>query len=330
MSTRVGFIGVGLIATSHLENLAAMEGVEIAALCDLSEPALERAQQRFGGAAYREHRQMLDAEKLDAVYVCIPPFAHAGQELDVLVSGAALFVEKPVTLDLARGREVAREIERRGAVACCGYHWRYADTTRRVKELLPAESIAQVLGRWLGGIWMAPWWKVKELSGGQMVEQVTHLFDLSRYLVGDITEVTAFATGGNVHDVEGYTLDDASVANVRYATGAVGNFSQTCILERGLGSDLTLIGRNRAALFSTSALRVTDTDRTTEYPARDPALKLEDDAFIHAVRERDSSGLLSTYADALQTVTTTLAAEASLQQGGRLQKVGRWSFEAAL
>lgn len=329
MPTRIGFVGVGLIATSHLENLAAMDGVEIAALCDLSEPALEKARRRFGGAGYCDHRQMLDAQKLDAVYVCVPPFAHAGQELDVLASGAALFVEKPVTLDLEKGREIAAEIERRGAVACCGYHWRYADTTRRVREILPSAEIAQVLGRWLGGIWMAPWWKVKDKSGGQMVEQVTHLFDLSRYLVGGITEVTAFAVGGHVHDVEGYTLDDASVANVRFATGAVGNFSQTCILERGLGSDLTLIGRNRAALFSTSALRVTEPDRITEYPARDPALKLEDEAFIHAVRTHDSSGLLSTYADALQTVTTTLAAEASLRQGGRLQKVGRWSFEQA-
>ncbi len=328
MPTRIGFIGVGLIATSHLENLATMEGVEIAALCDVSEAALDKAAQRFGGATYSDHRQMLDAEKLDAVYVCIPPFAHAGQEMDVLASGAALFVEKPVTLDLEKGREIAREIERRGAVAC-GYHWRYADTTQRVRELLPSAEIAQILGRWLGGIWMAPWWKVKDLSGGQMVEQVTHLFDLSRYLVDDITAVTAFATGGHVSDVEGYTLDDASVANVRYATGAVGNFSQTCILDRGLGSDLTLIGRNRAALFSTSALRVTDKDRITEYPARDPALKLEDEAFIGAVRSGDSSGLLSTYADALQTVTTTLAAEASLREGGRLQKVGRWSFEAA-
>jgi predicted dehydrogenase len=329
MPTKVGFIGVGLIATSHLENLSAMDGVEIAALCDVSPAALEKAQQRFGGRTYSDHRQMLDDQKLDAVYVCIPPFAHSGQELDVLASGAALFVEKPVTLDLELGRKVAQEIERRGAVACCGYHWRYADTTRRVRELLPASEIAQVLGRWLGGIWMALWWKVKELSGGQIVEQVTHLFDLSRYLVGDITEVTAFAAGGHVHDVEGYTLDDASVANVRFATGAVGNFSQTCILDRGLGSDLTLIGRNRAALFSTSSLRVTEPDRITEYPARDPALKLEDEAFIRAVRAGDPSGLLSTYADALQTVTTTLAAEASLQQGGRLQKVGRWSFEAA-
>ena len=52
MSTRVGFIGVGLIATSHLENLAAMEGVEIAALCDLSELALENPSLRCWAAGW--------------------------------------------------------------------------------------------------------------------------------------------------------------------------------------------------------------------------------------------------------------------------------------
>ncbi|NPV10031.1 MAG: Gfo/Idh/MocA family oxidoreductase, partial [Anaerolineae bacterium] len=56
MPTRIGFIGVGLIATSHLENLAAMEGVEIVALCDLSPAALEKAQRRFGGQTYADHR----------------------------------------------------------------------------------------------------------------------------------------------------------------------------------------------------------------------------------------------------------------------------------
>lgn len=330
MATRIGFIGTGLIATSHLENLATMEGVEIAGLCDVSQANLEKAQKRFGGRAYRDHGDMLVTEKPDAVYVCIPPFAHAGQELDVLAAGAALFVEKPVTLDLEKGRRIAVEIERRHAVACCGYHWRYADGADRARETLKPEQIVQVLGRWLGGIWMAPWWKNKEQSGGQIVEQVTHLFDLSRYLAGEISEVTAYATSGQVRDVEGYTLDDASVVNVRYASGAVGNFAQTCILSRGLGADLTLIGRDLALQYTTNSLKVTRPESIAEYPARAQALSLEDQAFVAAVRSGDSSGLRSTYHDALQTVTATLAANASLAQSGRQQVVERWSFRAAV
>ena len=329
MAVRVGFIGTGLIATSHMENLAAMDGVHIAALCDVSLAAAQRAQGRFGGAIYADHREMLARERLDAVYVCIPPFAHSGQELDVLEAGAALFVEKPVTLDLELGRRIALEIERRQAVACCGYHWRYADTTQRLRELLDMEAVIQVLGRWLGGIWMAPWWKSKELSGGQLVEQVTHLFDLARYLVGEIDLVTAFATRGHVKDIEGCTLDDASVVNVRFAQGAVGNFAATCLLSRGLGAELKVIARDFAATCTTNQLRVVEPERTVEYPARAAALRLEDEAFIEAVRSGDCSKLLSPYGDALQTVAVTLAAEASLGQGGQLHRVGRWDFAPA-
>ena len=327
MTVRVGFIGTGLIATQHMENLASMDGVEIAALCDISASNLDDARQRFGGRAFSDHRQMLETESLDAVYVCIPPYAHSGQELDVLESRAALFVEKPVTLDLDMGRRIAETIEQCGAVACCGYHWRYAESTERARELIVQEEVVQVLGRWLGGIWMAPWWKDKLKSGGQIVEQVTHLFDLARYLAGEIELVSAFASRGHVNDIEGYSLDDASVVNVRFGTGAVGNFASTCVLRRGLGSELTIILRDLALQFTPTSLRVTEPECIREYPAQEAALYREDEAFISAVRTGDCSGLRSTYADALQTVTVTLAAEASLQEGGCLQRVGRWDFD---
>lgn len=314
--TRVGFIGTGIIATSHMRNLAQMDGVRIAALCDVSPENLARAQRTFGGNGYASHVEMLEREKLDCVYVCIPPFAHSGQELDVLERGIPLFVEKPVTLDLGLGRRIAAEIERRQVVSCCGYHWRYYDTVDRARDLVQEHRIGLVLGQWLGGIWKAPWWKVKELSGGQMVEQTTHMFDLARYLVGDVVSVSALGFRGLVDDVEGYTLDDASVVNLRFALGAVGNISSSCVLGRGGRSGLTLIGRNLIIEISPTSLRVGDREKVTEYTPTVPALEAEDQAWIEAVRTGDGSKLRSTYADALKTVAVTLTATRSLQQNG--------------
>ena len=314
---RVGFIGTGIIATSHMQNLAKMEGVRIAALCDISPANLAKAQKAFGGNTYTSHLEMLERERLDCVYVCIPPFAHAGQELDVLARGIALFVEKPVTLDLDLGRRIAEEVERRKVVSCCGYHWRYYDTVDRARELARANQIGLVLGRWLGGIWMAPWWKVKALSGGQMVEQTTHMFDLARYLVGDVLAVSALGYRGLVHDVEGYTLDDASTVNLRFASGAIGNITSTCVLGRGGGAGLSLVGRNLILEISPTSLRVGDAEKVTEYAPKVPALEAEDLAWIEAVRSGDGSTLRSTYADALKTAAVTLAATRSIEQGGK-------------
>jgi len=48
-----------------------------------------------------------------------------------------------------------------------------------------------------------------EQSGGQFVEQCTHLVDLSRYLIGEITEVSAYRTGGFMPEVPNFNVEDA-------------------------------------------------------------------------------------------------------------------------
>lgn len=57
---KVGFVGTGGIANSHLRNLAEMENVRIAALCDLDESRVNAAVETYGGQAYIDYRKMFD------------------------------------------------------------------------------------------------------------------------------------------------------------------------------------------------------------------------------------------------------------------------------
>ena len=94
MTCRIGFIGAGGIAGRHMANLAGFEDVAIVAIAD---PAAERAAEaasRCGARAYADHRAMLDAEKLDACYVCMPPFAHGAPEHDLHRPRSAVFRRK--------------------------------------------------------------------------------------------------------------------------------------------------------------------------------------------------------------------------------------------
>jgi len=67
---KVGFVGTGGIANSHLRNLAEMENVRIAALCDIDESRVNTAVETYGGQAYTDYRKMFDGVDLDAVYFC--------------------------------------------------------------------------------------------------------------------------------------------------------------------------------------------------------------------------------------------------------------------
>ena len=88
------------------------------------------------------------------------------------------------------------------------------------------------LGYWMGGMPGVPWWRVRAESGGQHVEQTTHIFDLCRYLVGsDVVAVHGFAGQGSMTDVPNYDVDDMSVVNLKFASGAVANITSACMLE---------------------------------------------------------------------------------------------------
>jgi myo-inositol 2-dehydrogenase/D-chiro-inositol 1-dehydrogenase len=321
MTINVGFLGTGIAASWHLENLVAMEGVKIAALCDTAEGKATSMAAQYGGQPYTSYEEMLNKENLDALYICLPPFAHAEQEIAAAERGIHLLVEKPVTLDPKQGRRVAAAIEQTGIISSSGYHWRYYNTVDRLQEILRERSIGMVLGRWLGGIWDAPWWKDRNKSGGQMVEQVSHFFDLLRYLLGEVQSVSGgLRHRGLINDVEGYNLDDVSTVNLRFESGVIGNVSATCMVQRGYSLQIDFLGRRLVLELTMGQLRIADGDEVTvvknqvssKMSSHFAAL---DRTFIEAVRREDGSAIRSTYADALRTLDLVLAVQRSIDTG---------------
>jgi predicted dehydrogenase len=231
MTTRIGFIGAGGIASRHIGNLLGFRDVLIVAASDPLRDRAEAAAARANAKAYDDHRAMLDSEELDAVYICTPPFAHGAPEFACIDRKLPFFVEKPIAADLETADEIARRVDRSGVVTGVGYHWRYLDITGRAQELLAANPARLVTGYWLDFTPPPLWWTKQVHSGGQMVEQTTHIFDLARVLVGEVDEVYAAAGRTERAAYPDCDIYEASTATLRFATGAVGSISSTCLLR---------------------------------------------------------------------------------------------------
>ena len=200
---KLGFIGTGGMAGAHMSNLKDnFEDVEFSAMCDISEDRAKQRADEFGGNAYTDYRVMYDKEDLDAVYICTPPFAHGEQERIACEKGIAMFIEKPIHSELEPAVIINEYVEQSGVVTSVGYHWRYGGNAQNAKAMLEAQpQILGALGYWMGGMPGTPWWRVRAESGGQHVEQTTHIFDLARFLVG--------SDGKTVHGVAGERQYDA-------------------------------------------------------------------------------------------------------------------------
>ena len=310
--TRIGFIGGGGIARRHLHVLNDFDDVELAAVADPARAAETAAE--FGMTPYDGHEAMLDAEHLDAVYVCVPPFAHGAIETDLAERGLPFFVEKPLALDLDTAEQTAAAVEAAGVATAVGYHWRYMSHVEVAKGLLDDRPARLVQGYWLGDTPPPAWWHRRDGSGGQMVEQTTHVFDLARHLVGEAVSVSA--AGGRTDRAAFPDLDvhDATAALITFASGAVGTFASTCLLGWTHRVGLHLFGDGLAVEVGEHETMIdVGRGRPVTPSAHDPVVA-EDRDFVDAVAGGEDRVRVP-YAEALRTHRLTLAAQRALETG---------------
>jgi predicted dehydrogenase len=312
---KLGFIGTGGMAGAHMRNLKDnFEDVDFTAMCDISEDRAQQRAEEFGGNSYSDYRVMYDKEDLDAVYICTPPFAHGEQERIACEQGIAMFIEKPIHSELEPAIIINEDVERSGVITSVGYHWRYGGNAQNAKAMLDAQpQILGALGYWMGGMPGTPWWRVRAESGGQHVEQTTHIFDLARFLVGsDGKTVHGVAASGSMEHIENYDIDDISMVNIEFKNGAVANIVSSCAME-GFGR-VHLEVFTRGLVVTVGGANEVNKGGETE-PLSSDSGQDRDRVFIDAVKSGDRSEILSDYSDALETLRIMLAASTSFRTG---------------
>jgi myo-inositol 2-dehydrogenase/D-chiro-inositol 1-dehydrogenase len=323
--TKVAFVGSGGMAEAHSQAISRMKEAQIVGYCDVSLGLAQAKAAQYGGAAFRDAGKMMDDVEPDALFIALPPFAH-GAELEAAKRGIPFFIEKPIGMDLELSRRIARAVARKKLITSVGYMNRYRRGVQTVREVLAGDPAVMMMGGWLGptpvahqggGIWS--WWIIKRKSGGQFLEQVTHTVDLARFLCGDATEVHAFAAKGfNTDAPPKYTIEDASVVNIKFESGAVANLWASCAVNVGGGVSLNVYGHRCAAFFTgwEHSVRLLRGGQDTVEIAGEPDIfSVEDATFLRAVRNRSQKPILSSYADGLRTMAISVAANESMKTG---------------
>lgn len=315
MAVRIGFVGTGGIANHHMRNLAEIPEAEMVAFCDVVEEKALTAATTYGGKAYGQYEDMYDNESLDAVYICVPPFAHQHQELAAIDRDLPIFVEKPVATSMEIAQTIEKAIVDKNLVSAVGYHWRYMDTTERAIEYLGDEPVGLALGSWMGGMPGVSWWRVMQQSGGQIVEQTTHIFDLARHLLGEVESVHATARTGLMEDVEQYDIHDASITNLRFKNGAVASITSACMLSAGNQVGLDLYQKEQVLRLAHSTLTIDKAEHSEVLELGNNPTRAEDQTFLQAVQSGDASAIRCDYSEAVKTLQLTLAATESAIDG---------------
>jgi predicted dehydrogenase len=316
MSIRLGFIGTGGIAQGHMKRLSEQPGVQMAGYADVALDRAQKAAADFGGGAFADYRQLLDSVKLDGVVICTPPFAHGDIELACCDLGLHLLIEKPVALDVEMAKPILAAVKKSGIATVVAYKYRWDDHVIKAKQMLADQCIGLVFGNFWGGTPGAPWWRVQAHSGGQFVEQTTHIVDMARYLCGDVVEVSGLETRCCMHQaLENYDIADAASANLKFQSGAIGNISNTSMVTGWGQSSLRVMAQDFTLQVAGHTLSWAGKDGGDEYQMQSDGYAGEDQAFIAAVKG-DRSLVYSDYEDAVKSLAVSVAVGVSASQNG--------------
>lgn len=269
--------------------LASLDRAEVVAICSRNPDHAREAAGGRGLKVYTDVDVMLRQEHPDAVYVCVPPHAAPAICLKLAQSSVPFLVEKPVAaLDRTVACQVACEVERRDLVAAVGYHLRALDFLEGVRAAVRDDPPGLLVASWVDKTPQSDWWAVPELSGGQVIEQMTHFYDLARSLVGDGEVVAAANTASSTS------------ALIRFRSGAIGSFvnSHHAAVDSTIALALVPVGTIR--LDTTHKVWTLEHSGQATTPRRNP-YAVQAAAFIDAVAVGDPARVLATYRDGLAT-----------------------------
>ncbi|QUI21024.1 Gfo/Idh/MocA family oxidoreductase [Vallitalea pronyensis] len=299
----VGILGLGFMGMTHAKNLLKLKHVDIKGVCGLTlEEAEEFSQTHTHGKAkaFADFDYMLEDVNMDVLFICLPPFAHHGQLEAAARKGIHIFAEKPIALQLDQAKAMVDTVNASGVLSCVGYHMRQGVAVEKLKAMIDdgRAGIPTLFdGRFACHSLHTPWWIDREKSGGQILEQAIHLYDLAMYFMGEAEWVTG-VMGNLCHThVANYTVEDTSTAIIKFESGAIGNIAASnCAVPWEWQSIFTVICEHVTVHFkdaNNAEFIYTNGEETTREWVLDnrDMYYQEVETFIHAVKEGKQNGL---------------------------------------
>jgi predicted dehydrogenase len=213
-------------------------------LCGRDAAGVSRVAAQWGWETWTtDWRDAVRRPDVDAVIVGAPNHVHAEICLEACAAGKHVLCEKPLALDAAEARRMAAAARAAGVCHGVAFNYRRVPAVALARRMIEAGRLGRIflyratyLQDWLVDPEQPLTWRLRRETAGSGVlgDLLSHVTDLARYLVGEITDVVADLTtfvderplaGGRGRGE--VTVDDRAALLARFAGGAVGNLEAT-------------------------------------------------------------------------------------------------------
>lgn len=208
MPVKVGILGCGFIGRIHALNLKRDERVNLVGVADAVPEAAEKLGAEVEARVYGTLDDLLNGG-MQAVYVCTPNTTHVEPVLKALGAGVHVFSEKPMATSLEGARQIRDAAARAKGVYQLGFNRRFANVYQFAKRLIEERKITPYAAQMKhnrGELKQPPWTSDPKITGGYLYETPVHLFDIARFLFGDVAELQGWARQSVYQEPDGFTM----------------------------------------------------------------------------------------------------------------------------
>lgn len=274
---RLGIIGTGIAARDlHWPPLHRQsDHFEIVAVCNHTRPKAEAFAQLTGQnpRITDDYHDLLSSPDIEAVDIVLPIALNAPVAIDALRAGKHVMVEKPIAGDVASGEAVVAEAHRRPEqVLLVAENMRYEPRIRRAREVLDAGRIGRVLMLHADVLstldpenpyTQTTWRQQPEHLGGYLSDGGVHQVAVLQMLAGPVTTVQGLVTTFHSGD----EVPDTILANLRFATGAVGHLTYATDVHRREQSPVRVYGTEGTLEIHDDRIVLSNLDGEQEIPS---------------------------------------------------------------
>lgn len=242
---KIGIIGAGNIANTHIRNYLEIQDAEVVAICDINPERLKITAEKFGiEKTFNSADEMLANVELDAADVCVWNCNHAECTIKALEAGLHVLCEKPMAYNTEQAIKMKEVADKMGKLLMIGFTMRFSDESRIAKDFIDKGYMGEIYYSKANYIRRhgspGGWFSNSKLSGGgPVIDLGVHVIDHTRYLMGNPKPVSVFAATfdklKNRPDLKTdvdwkpldakpddiYDVEDLATALIRYDNGAV-------------------------------------------------------------------------------------------------------------
>jgi predicted dehydrogenase len=275
---KVGLIGAGGIASAHIKGYREhADRIGVTAVADAVEQTADERGAELGATPYTDYRQMLAAEDIDAVDICLPHHLHRDAIVAAAEAGKHILCEKPLCLTVEEAAAVRTAVTANGVTLMCAHNQLFMPAVAKAKELLEAGTLGTVYEvRTTDSFyndfdpanmgWRA---STKTSGGGELIDTGYHPTYLMLHLAGGSpVEATAMLSTHRLKFMEG---EDSAQVLIRFDNGVVGQLVTSWAYQPAAVTERFSVVGELGALHSdgnsvTTRLRTGDTTTFTFDP----------------------------------------------------------------